>query len=445
VHTAIDTKAEPLDRDVWRIALPMILSNISVPLLGMVDTGVTGHLEDAAYLGAVAVGATIFGFLYTGMNFLRMGTTGIAAQRFGADDPEGLQTSLGQAVIVALVIACLLLLLQRPIGTFAFDLLGAGPAVTGYAREYFSIRIWSAPATLANYALIGWFIGLQNARIPLLIVVVANTVNIVLDLAFVVGLGMTVDGVALASVIAEFSGLTVGLAFAARELRRRGGAWDTGQLIAPGAYRAFLSINVHLFVRTLSLMFTFAFVTAQGARLGGLVLAANAILMNLQNLLSFALDGFAHAAEALVGKATGSGSRKALQNAVRITLRWSLYVSVGFFILFLVGGPVFVNLLTDLPAVRETTLRYLPWMIASPLVSVWSFLYDGVFVGATRAREMRDIMLISAFTVFLPAWYLLQFLGNDGLWLAFLLFMASRGLGMHYYYRTRVLQALAAR
>jgi MATE family multidrug resistance protein len=246
-------------------------------------------------------------------------------------------------------------------------------------------------------------------------------------------------------VIAEFSGLAVGLAFALRELRRRGGAWDVRQLTTIGGYAAFLSINAHLFVRTMSLMFTFAFVTAQGARLGGLVLAANAILMNLQNLLSFALDGFAHAAEALVGKATGSGSREALRNAVRITLRWSLYVSVGFCVLFATAGPLFVTLLTDLPAVRETTLRYLPWMIASPLVSVWSFLYDGVFVGATRAREMRDIMLASTFLIFVPAWYLLQFLGNDGLWLAFLLFMASRGLGMHYYYRKRVLQAVVFR
>lgn len=434
------SETSALNRDIWRIALPMILSNISVPLLGMVDTGVTGHLDSPAYLGAVAIGATIFGFLYTGVNFLRMGTTGIAAQRFGADDAEGLRTSLGQAMIAALSIAILLLLLQVPIGSAALHLLGPGPAISGHALEYFSIRIWSAPATLANYALIGWFIGLQNARIPLLIVVVANSVNIALDLLFVVGLGMTVDGVAAASVIAEFSGLSVGLAFAARELRRRGGHWNVAQLASPGAYAAFFSINVHLFVRTLSLMFTFAFVTAQGARLGALVLAANAILMNLQNLLSFALDGFAHAAEALVGKAVGRRSREALQNAVDLTLRWSLYVAVGFSILFLLGGPLFVKLLTDLPAVRETTLRYLPWVVASPLVSVWSFLYDGVFVGATRAREMRDIMLVSTFAIFVPAWYLLQFLGNDGLWLAFLLFMASRGLGMHYYYRRRVLQ-----
>jgi MATE family multidrug resistance protein len=427
---------------VWRIALPMILSNVSVPLLGMVDTGVTGHLESPVYLGAVAIGSIIFGFLYTGVNFLRMGTTGIAAQRFGADDAEGLRTCLGQAIIVALTIAGLLLLLQQPIGSFALELIAAGPAITGYAWEYFSIRIWSAPATLANYALIGWFIGLQNARIPLLIVVVANSVNIVLDLVFVLGLGMTVDGVAAASVIAEFSGLAVGLAFAARELRRRGGRWDRPQLTSISAYAAFLSINGHLLVRTMALMFTFAFVTAQGARMGGMVLAANAILMNLQNLLSFALDGFAHAAEALVGKAVGARSKAALQKSVSIALRWSVYVAGGFCILFLLGGPLLISLLTDLPQVRETTMRYLPWMILSPLVSVWSFLYDGVFVGATRAREMRDIMLVSTFLVFVPAWFLLRFLGNDGLWLAFMLFMASRGLGMHYFYKSRVLHGI---
>lgn len=424
---------------MWRIALPMILSNVSVPLLGMVDTGVTGHLEDAAYLGAVAVGATIFGFLYTGVNFLRMGTTGIAAQRYGADDSAGLRTSLGQALIVATAIALLLLVLQKPMGAFALTLLGAGPTVTEYAREYFFIRIWSAPATLANFALIGWFIGLQNARIPLLIVLVINLTNIVLDLLLVLVFDMKVAGVAAASVVAEFTGMGVGVSVALTELRRRGGRWDVSQLLTPSAYAGFLSVNGHLFVRTMALVFTFGFVTAQGARQGGLILAANAILLNLQNLLSFALDGFAHAAEALVGKAVGANSRAALEKAVRLTLRWSLYVAVGFSVLFLLGGPLFIKLLTGLPDVRETAMRYLPWMILSPFVSVWSFLYDGVFVGATRAREMRDIMLLSAFAVFVPAFYVLQFMGNDGLWFAFLLFMASRGLGMHYYYRSRVL------
>jgi MATE family multidrug resistance protein len=433
----------PEDRDVWRIAAPMILSNISVPLLGMVDTGVTGHLESPAYLGAVAIGAILFGFLYTGMNFLRMGTTGISAQRYGANDNDGLRVSLGQALIVSLLIAILLIALQVPIGRFAMSLIGAEPNVESLALQYFSIRIWSAPGTLANFVLIGWFLGLQNARVPLLIFLTINITNIVLDLWFVLGLGMKVDGVALASVIAEYTGLTVGLFFAARALRSHSGHWPFARLFNVRAYTAFFAVNAHLFIRTMALMFTFAFITAQGARLGGLILAANAILMNVQHLTAFALDGFAHAAEALVGKAVGEKSRDALQRSVQLALKWSLIFAVGFCLLYIVIGPLLIRVLTDLPDVRSTAMRYLPWLIVSPLISVWSFLYDGVYVGATRSREMRDIMLISAFAVFIPAWYLLQDYGNHGLWLAFTLFMASRGIGMHIWYRRKVLPSLA--
>ena len=420
----------------------MILSNISVPLLGMVDTGVTGHLESSTYLGAVAIGGTIFGFLYTGMNFLRMGTTGIAAQRFGANDNDGLRVSLGQAIIVALLIAFALIVAQRPIGRMAMDLIGAEGDVKTYALQYFSIRIWSAPATLANFALIGWFIGMQNARVPLLIFLTINLSNIALDLWFVLSLGMKVDGVALASVIAEYSGLMVGLAFAIRALRRRAGHWPFARLFNVRAYAAFFSVNAHLFIRTMALVFTFGFVTAQGARLGGLFLAANAVLMNLQTLTAFGLDGVAHAAEALVGKAVGEKRRDALEQAVRLTLKWSLLIALGFCAAYVVAGPLLVRLLTDLPEVRETAMEFLPWLIISPLVSVWSFLYDGVYVGATRAKAMRDIMIFSTLIVFLPAWYLLQGYGNHGLWLAFTLFMASRGIGMHIFYRKSVLPSV---
>jgi MATE family multidrug resistance protein len=434
----------PLDRDVWHIAAPMILSNISVPLLGMVDTGVTGHLESSTYLGAVAIGGTIFGFLYTGMNFLRMGTTGIAAQRFGANDNDGLRVSLGQAIIVALLIAFALIAAQRPIGRMAMDLIGAEGDVKTYALQYFSIRIWSAPATLANFALIGWFIGLQNARVPLLIFLTINLSNIALDLWFVLSLGMKVDGVALASVIAEYSGLMVGIAFAIPALRRRAGHWPFARLFNVRAYAAFFSVNAHLFIRTMALVFTFGFVTAQGARLGGLFLAANAVLMNLQTLTAFGLDGVAHAAEALVGKAVGEKRRDALEQAVRLTLKWSLLIALGFCAAYVVAGPLLVRLLTDLPEVRETAMEFLPWLIISPLVSVWSFLYDGVYVGATRAKAMRDNMIFSTLMVFLPAWYLLQGYGNHGLWLAFTLFMASRGIGMHIAYRKSVLPHAAS-
>jgi len=413
----------------------MILSNISAPLLGMVDTGVTGHLDNSMYLGAVAIGSTIFGFLYTGMNFLRMGTTGIAAQRYGADDNDGLRVALGQAVIVSLLVAFALIAAQVPIGRLAMNLLGPEPAVETSALQYFGIRIWSAPGTLANYVLIGWFLGLQNARVPLLIFLTINITNIVLDLFFVLGLGMKVDGVALASVIAEYSGLLVGLGFAASALRKRAGHWPFARLFNVRAYAAFFAINAHLFVRTMALMFTFGFVTAQGARLGGVILAANAVLMNLQTLTAFALDGIAHAAEALVGKAVGQKNREALERSVRLSLKWSVIFALGFCAIYVAFGPLLIRTLTDLPDVREAAMRFLPWLIVSPIVSVWSFLYDGVFVGATRARAMRDIMLFSTVFIFLPAWFLLRGFGNHGLWLAFTLFMASRGVGMHIGYR----------
>jgi len=427
---------------MWRIAAPMIISNVSVPLLGMVDTGVTGHLDNSAYLGAVAIGATIFTFIYMGMNFLRMGTTGLAAQSFGAGDNDGLRASLGQALVVGLVIALALIVFQVPIGGLALSLLGGDADTQRYAGEYFSIRIWSAPGTLANYALIGWFIGLQNARIPLLIFLTINLTNIALDLFFVVVLGMTIDGVALASVIAEYSGFLVGVVFAISILKKRAGHWPLARLTNIAAYKAFFSINANLFVRTMALMFTLSFITAQGARLGGQILAANALLLNFQYLTAFGLDGIAHAAEAMVGKAIGEKSRDALTHAVRLTLKWSVIFALGFTVVYVLAGPTIISVLTDLPDIREAAVRYLPWMIASPLVSVWCFLYDGVYIGATRARDMRNIMLISALCVFLPAWYFLQPLGNDGLWLAFLLFMASRGIGMHLGYRKKVLRSL---
>ena len=420
----------------------MILSNVTVPLLGMVDTGVTGHLDSPIYLGAVAIGSMIFSFVYMGMNFLRMGTTGITAQSFGARDNDGLRTALGQSIIVASAIALVILVFQWPIGQLAMSFIGASSGIETHALDYFHIRVWSAPGTLANMALIGWFIGLQNARVPLFIFLTVNLVNIALDLLFVLVFGMKIDGVALASVIAEYSGLFVGLYFAAGTLRRRSGQWPISRLVNWREYAAFFAVNGNLFIRTMALMFTIAFVTAQGARMGDVILAANAVLMNLQNLTAFGLDGIAHAAEALVGKAVGEKQRDSFVTAVRLSLKWSLFFSVGFAVVYFLGGPLLIRALTDLPEIREAALRYLPWLIVSPLISVWSFLYDGVYVGATRAREMRDIMVISTVAIFLPAWYLLQGLGNDGLWLAFLLFMASRGIGMHIGYRRKVLPSV---
>ncbi|MCZ6827648.1 MAG: MATE family efflux transporter [Gammaproteobacteria bacterium] len=422
-------------RNVWRIAAPLIVSNITVPLLGMVDTAVMGHLPDARFLGAVAIGATIFSFLFIGFNFLRMGTTGVTAQAHGAGDDDGIRAGLGQAALLAVSIGALLILFQYPLRVAAMWLLSPDAEVLPEASIYFSIRIWGAPFTLLNFALIGWFIGMQSGRGPLYLMLAINLSNILLDLLFVVGIGMTADGVALASVIAEACGSGLGLWLAARKLRSHPGRWLRQHLSDQVALKRLVHVNSNLLVRTLSLMFAFGFLIAQSSRQGQIILAANAVMMQFQYLMAYALDGFANAAEALAGKAIGARDNKAFRKAVRVSLIWSLIVAVIFSLGFLVFGRGIVNLLTTLTDVREATYLYLPWIIVSPLLSVWSFLYDGVFVGGTRAREMRNTMLFSVFLIYLPAFYLLQPLGNNGLWLAFMLFMSARGISMHYLYK----------
>lgn len=392
-----------------------------------------GHLDSPHYLGAVAVGATIFNFLYTGLNFLRMGTTGLVAQALGKNDNDELRTILMQVLGIALVLGGLLWLLQWPVGAAALALIDPAADVNAEARRYFDIRIWSAPAALANFALVGWFIGMHNGRAPLVMMIVTNLVNIGLDLLFVLYLGMHADGVALASVIAEYTGIAVGIALLRSVLVKRPGAWQYHNILNRERVRRLFAVNANLLVRTLSLMFSFAFLTAMSARQGTLVLAANAILLNLQYVMSYALDGLANAAEALVGKAVGSGTRAHLRRAISLPMRWSAATALLLSVTYAAAGWLIIGLLTDIEAVRHTALTYLPWLVLSPVVSVWSFVYDGVYVGATLAREMRNTMLLSTFLVFVPAYFLLEpLLGNHGLWLSFMLFMAARGLSMHW-------------
>ena len=423
---------------VWRIAWPLILSNVSAPLLGMVDTAVLGHLDSPHYLGAVAVGAVAFSFLYTAFNFLRMGTTGLAAQAAGRRDPDELRTVLGQALLLALTLAAAMLLLRGPIGIVVLSLIGPSADIASEARLYYDVRIASAPATLANFALMGWFIGVQNSRAPLVMVLVINVINIALDLLFVPVLGMTTRGVALASVIAEYAGLAVGLGLVARELAARPGAWHRASLFESGRLARLFAVNSDLLVRTLALMSAFAILTAVGARQGEIVLAANAILLNFVYLMSYALDGFANAAEALVGEAVGAGDESALAQSVRACARYSVIVAVAFMAAYGLLGPLIIDLLTNLEAVRAAARDYLPWLVAAPLLCVWSYLYDGVFVGATMSREMRNTMLFSFFVVYLPSlWLLLEPAGNHGLWAAFLAFNVARGASQHWIWRRR--------
>ncbi|TFG81012.1 MAG: MATE family efflux transporter, partial [Chromatiales bacterium] len=315
------TKDPYSNRAIWAIALPMIVSSVSVPLVGIVGTGVLGHLDDSVYLASVAAAAQVFSILFVGFNFLRMGTTGITAQAHGSgvhnpNASTAIRQSLGEAIIVALVLGAFVVIVQAPIRNAAFGLIGAEPEVTRYAQQYFDIRVWSAPATLFNYAALGWLLGMQNARGPLAITLVINLSNVALDLWFVLGLGLKVRGVATGALLAELAGAAVAVWLLRQELQKYPGSWAGTRLKDLRSYRALLKINGNLFIRTLALMFTFGFMTVQGARMGSVFLASNALLLNFQWLTSYALDGLANAAEALVGKAVGARNREGMLRAV---------------------------------------------------------------------------------------------------------------------------------
>ena len=424
-----------MHRRIWRLAGPIIISNISVPLLGAVDTAVVGHLPGPEYLGAVAIGALIFSFLYWGFGFLRMGTTGLTAQAVGAARPGARQLILYRALVLGFAIAIVILALQSVVAWFAFRMVDASAAVEGLADTYFRIRIWGAPATLANYAILGWFLGLQNARIPLVLQVFTNGTNILLDLWFVLGLGWGVAGVAGATVLAEFAGLGLGAVFVLARVRNRGG-WRVGwrALFDGREIGRMMAINVDIFVRTLCLIFAFAYWTAQSAKLGDTILAVNAVLANFNAIAAYGLDGFAHAAEALVGRAKGAGDRAGFSRAARVSMIWAGLCATLLSLTYWTMGELIVAVMTDLPEVRRLAADYLPWAVVLPMVSVWAFAYDGIFIGATRTRALRNGMLVSLALYLGAAHVGLEVWQNHGLWAALMLFMVLRAgtLGLQY-------------
>ncbi|MCC7412958.1 MAG: MATE family efflux transporter [Gammaproteobacteria bacterium] len=419
----------------WRLAWPLIVSNVAVAVLGLVDTGVIGHLGLASYLGGVAIASVILDFLYWGLGFLRMGTTGIVAQLHGNADHDRLRSALAQALGLALGLGTLMLIFQTPLATLGLALLDGSAEVHGHARRYFDVAIWGAPAMLSVLVLVGWFIGMQNPRGPLVVMLTMNVVNVVLDFVFVFGLGYDIVGVAAASVIAQYSAFVLGLGLAIRMLARYPGRWRRTLVLDPGAWRRMLGLNRDILVRTVALLGTFAFFTSQGARLGDIVLAANAVLLKFLMLTSLGLDGFAHAAEALAGRAIGRGDRLAFRRAVAGASVWAALTAAVYVVFYAWCGNAVIALLTDLAAVRAAAAEYLPWIIAAPLLCVWCYLLDGVYVGATRGREMRNTMLIAVLLVFLPAWWLLRPFANHGLWLALMLFFVARGAGLGWLYR----------
>jgi len=417
----------------------MIIANVSTPLLGLVDTAVMGHLNNANFLAAVALAGLIFSFLFWGFGFLRMGTTSLSARAFGENNKQELYTVLLRGLLVALSIACLILILQQPIARFSFYLIDNNPTTEVLARNYFNIRIWSAPATLCQYVILGWFLGCQNTKIPLFIVISGNFCNIILDLILVMHYHLGTEGVALASVIAEYVAVFLGLWCLFRQ-RPKQLSITLVHLFQRQRIKAMLLINSHLFARTLCLIFVFSFFTVQSGKLGNNLLAANAVLLNFQTFMAYVLDGFAHAAEALVGRAIGEKNKTRLQQSLNTTALWSFLIAVTFTVGYFFIGHQVINLLTHLKDVRHEAYIYLPWLIALPLISFIGFLLDGIFIGAALTQPMRNTIIFTLFLVFLPAWYVTQIYGNLGLWFALSLFMLMRSLIMLLYYlRYRIL------
>ncbi|ELY4670652.1 MATE family efflux transporter DinF [Cronobacter muytjensii] len=422
------------DKALWRLALPMIFSNITVPLLGLVDTAVIGHLDSPVYLGGVAVGATATSFLFMLLLFLRMSTTGLTAQAFGARDPAALARALVQPMALALLAGTLIIALREPLIALALHITGGSDAVLTQARRFLEIRWLSAPASLANLVLLGWLLGVQYARAPVILLVVGNLLNIALDLWFVMGLGLNVQGAALATAIAEYATLGIGLIMAVRVLRLRGITLAMLKTAWRGGIGRLLALNRDIMLRSLLLQLCFASVTVFGARLGSDIVAVNALLMTLLTFTAYALDGFAYAVEAHAGQAFGAKDKSQLHSVWRAACRQAGMVALAFALLYAIAGQQIVSLLTSLPSLQALAQPYLFWQVILPVVGVWCYLLDGMFIGATRGAEMRNSMAVAALGFGLTL-LTLPSLGNHGLWLALTVFLALRGLSLGYLWR----------
>jgi MATE family multidrug resistance protein len=422
-------------RKVWMLAGPIILSNISVPLVGAVDTAVVGHLPEPHAIGAVALGALIFSFLYWGFGFLRMGTTGFIAQAYGAGDWHGLSDTLLRVLFLALALGLVTIIVGWPLIDFVLYLIDSSPIVEGLATDYAQIRIWSAPAVLCVYAFTGIFIGMHNTRSAFVLQLILNISNVLLDLVFVLGLDWGVEGVALASVIAEYLAMLCGFYLLRIPIRNAFAHFNRARLLEAAALTSLLRANTNIFIRTLCLLFAFSYFTAKSASQGEIILAANAILLHLQSIMAYGLDGFAHAVEALAGSAYGAGRLREFRRAVVLTSFWGGVISVLAGVIYFVFGGVIINLFTGIDAVAESALRYLPWMIVAPILSVWSFQLDGIFIGTGHTREMRNAMIFSVLAYLALLQLTIPMFGNHGLFLGLAIFMLIRAVSLLFYFR----------
>ncbi len=419
------------DRQIFNLAIPNILSNLSVPVLSSVDTALVGHLPSPVYIGAVAVGSMIFNFVYWGFGFLRMGTTGLTAQAFGNDNQHEMRLLLWRALIVAVGIGLVLIVLQTPIVLVALGLINASAEVEKNARIYFAIRIFAAPATLALYAIHGWFLGMQNARLPLIITVALNLANILFNVLFVLVLHMKADGVALGTVVAQYLGILLSFYFLIRRYRPYLRVPPFKEIIAWQAILRFVKINFDIFIRTLSLIFVFSFFTAESASLGDVPLAANSILIQLWMIFSYGIDGFAFAAESLVGKYLGAKKREMLIAIIRRTFIFGSGLGLIFSIVYGIFHTLIPRFFTNNSLVLDAVQTVILWTIVAPFVNSFCYIWDGIYLGATQSKALRNAMLFSTLVIYLPAHYLLRPIwGNHGMWFALLLFMIVRAISL---------------
>lgn len=427
-----------MNKEILRLAIPNIISNISVPLLSSVDTALMGRLSEL-HIGAVGIGSMIFNFIYWNFGFLRMGTTGLTAQAYGARNDGVLAHTLGRALLVVMVVAAGLLLFQWPFGQASFYLMNTAGEQKALVAEYFYIRIWAAPATLGLYAFMGWFFGMQNAIYPLLLTVVINAVNIVLSFYFVQYLGMDVDGAAYGTVAAQYCGLLLAVGLFYYRYSYLLPHFRQAALIQWDKLKKFLSINADIFLRTLALTAAFAFFYSESSAQGDMVLAANTILLQFLNWMSYGVDGFAFASESLAGKYKGASDGPKTHRAIRLSFIWGMGLALLFSLGYWFFGTALLRVFTNQPDVLAAARPLLFWMALFPLFGTPCYLWDGVFIGLTAARAMRNSMIL-AFVIFIAAYFATLPLGNNGLWLTLLLFLFARGGIQHWMYWRRGLE-----
>lgn len=428
-----------MNKKILNLAIPNIISNLTVPLLGVVDTALVGHLEEVYYLGALAVGGMIFNFLFWGFGFLRMGTTGLTAQEYGKRNRTGMMMMLAKVQAIALGIGLLIVLLQTPIATLSFWIIESSAEVAEYTRVYYDIRIYTAPGLLAIYGITGWFLGMQNAKDPMIITIAMNLFNIVLNIFFIYVLDMHVNGVAWGTLISTYLALVLAGYLFWKRYKRYLKYYVHKELLNVLELRKYFAVNRDIFIRTICLIFTFSFFTAVSAKQGDLILAANSILLQLWMVASYGIDGFAYAAESLIGNYKGREDMEKLKKAVWYNIGWGLAIGLGGSIVYGLFSEPILYIFTDKTNVIDLALSVFFWTTLAPVISSVCYILDGVFIGATETGPMRNTMLAATCLFFLPAYYIgTQFFGVHGLWLAMILFMAVRGVSLAFYLPKRI-------